>query len=310
MVVSAGVLRVPDESVNQNLWRKLSSAVTRKGFRKSSAIGIADSKQMHVREDGVLHLERGLLGMLQQKPPAPQSLRQLLGIVCPHILSEMDQYPWYAGGELALPRLADGQDLLLRSKALTAAMQRHGIVFEGLKVEPVLEGRYNRLVGVTRNKSVALFGIASMLIDWVCRTFNDGGPTRIIIDHQGGRVYYLQHLQDIFEGASIRILEETETRSRYLVNLPAPAKSASLRQIEISFLVGGESACLATALASMACKYVRELFMELLNGYFAQHVPGLAPTAGYHTDGKRFVESVLPVLQQKGLDKNLLVRCW
>ncbi len=304
MVVSAAVFRVPDESVNQDLWRKLSSAVTRKGFRKSSAIGIADSKLMHVRDDGVVHLERGLLGMLHQKAPAPRSLRELLQLVCPQIPVEMEAYPWYAGGDMPLPRLADWQDLSLRSKALTAAMKRHEIVFEGLRSEPVLAGRYNQLVGATRNKSVALFGVVAQLIDWICRAFDAGdGPTRIIVDHQGGRVRYLEPLQNIFDGASINILEETETRSRYLISVHG-------RSIEISFLVGGETACLATALASMSCKYVRELFMELLNGYFARHVPGLAPTTGYHTDGQRFVESALPILQQQGLDKNLLVRCW
>jgi hypothetical protein len=292
------------------LWRKLSSAVTRKNFRKSAAIGIADSKQMHVRQDGVVHLERGLLAMLQQKADAPRTLRQFLALACPHISAEMDTYPWYAGGDFPLPRLADWQDLQLRAKGLSRAMQRHGIVFEGLQVECVLEDRYNQLVGVTRNKSVALFGIASQLIDWICRGFDDGGLTRIIVDHQGGRVYYLSHLQDIFPGSIIKIVEESETHSKYLINLPGPTKGSAGKMVEISFLVSGESACIATALASMACKYTRELFMELLNGYFAKHLPGLAPTAGYSRDGQRFVDSVLPILQQQGLDRSRLVRCW
>ena len=48
----------------------------------------------------------------------------------------------------------------------------------------------------------------------------------------------------------------------------------------------------------MAAKYVRELFMQSLNEFFAARVEGLKPTAGYYTDGRRFVEDVGEVLDQ------------
>ena len=65
---------------------------------------------------------------------------------------------------------------------------------------------------------------------------------------------------------------------------------------------------LGFALASMAAKYLRELFMEGLNAFFAARVEGLRPTAGYYGDGTRFLEEVGPVLADLGCSKDEFVR--
>ena len=62
------------------------------------------------------------------------------------------------------------------------------------------------------------------------------------------------------------------------------------------------------ALASMAAKYLRELFMEALNSYFAERVEGLRPTAGYYSDGSRFLEEIEPVLAGLGCHRDEFVR--
>ena len=80
------------------------------------------------------------------------------------------------------------------------------------------------------------------------------------------------------------------------------------RCAEIRFAVRAEKAHLPVALASMISKYVRELLMVLFNRYWAQRVPGVAPTAGYYVDGRRFYDQILPAVRQLGVDERMLYR--
>jgi len=304
LVVSATLFRLPEADVQADLWRLLAGAVTRRSLRKSSALPVADSKRMRVRSDGLVHLERGVLGMLRQAGPLPRSFHELLRRVAAPALPEARAYPWYARGDLPLPRQADARDLALRANGVAEAMERRNIVLEAVRAEPVLAGEYNRLVGATRNKATALFGVTSRLIAYVFNTYAGKGPpvTRIVADRQGGRIRYLRHIQRMFQGASIKILAESARRSAYFVEDTAGAA-------EIHFLTNGEDQCLPVALASMVSKYVRELFMELLNAFWAERVTGLKPTAGYYVDGKRFLKDIAPALAAGEIDKSLLIRC-
>jgi hypothetical protein len=58
----------------------------------------------------------------------------------------------------------------------------------------------------------------------------------------------------------------------------------------------------------MTAKYTRELWMRRLNRWFAGRVDGLAPTAGYVEDGRRFLASVRGTLVADELEEALLVR--
>jgi ribonuclease HII len=62
------------------------------------------------------------------------------------------------------------------------------------------------------------------------------------------------------------------------------------------------------ALASMIAKYTRELQMIRLNRYFAGMMPELKPTAGYVTDGRRFLKEIEPLLANNGINRDDLVR--
>jgi ribonuclease HII len=304
LVVTSSLFRLPDEMLNLSLWRVLSGAVTQRNFRRSPALPIADSKQMAVRTEGVIHLERGVLGMMHALGRPAGSLRELLRAIAPQTLSAVGKYPWYAPCDLPLPRQADGPDLTLRARCAAAAMARHGITPLDIQCEPVLEADYNRLVGSTRNKSVALFGVVSKLIAQACSDRHGQERVKVVVDHQGGRIHYLPNLQQMFEGGRFKIVQESETASVYEIVTHAG------RSIEIAFLVGAEDQSLPVALASMTCKYVRELFMEMLNAWWANLVPDLKPTAGYHTDGHRFLRDIAPMLAQQKIERNLLVRCW
>ena len=82
-----------------------------------------------------------------------------------------------------------------------------------------------------------------------------------------------------------------------------------LSEETVPFTVGCEQRQLPVALASMASKYIRELLMARFNAYWTAAVPGLAPTAGYFRDGRRFWAQVEPELARLGLDAELVLRC-
>jgi hypothetical protein len=58
----------------------------------------------------------------------------------------------------------------------------------------------------------------------------------------------------------------------------------------------------------MTAKYLRELRMARLNAFFAERLPGLAPTAGYVQDGRRFLAEIEPLLASAGVQRDALVR--
>jgi len=301
LVVSASVFAVPDELGDACLWRVLAGAVTRRGIRKSPALPVADSKTMHVRSDGPVHIERGVLGMLALLGPMPGSLRDLLRRVAPEVPARLGRYPWYADADPPLPLWADAQDIRLRARGVSEAMRRTGASLRAIRAEIVLTGEYNRLVRATRNKSVALFGVTSRLI---ARAFADdeASPIRITVDRLGGRRRYLSHLQRMFPGGRIRILEESEECSAYRIHR-GPGSA------ELRFRTGAENASLPVALASMVSKYLREVFMEMLNRWWAGRIGPLKPTAGYYVDGQRFLKDIDRAVSADGIDRDLLVRC-
>jgi hypothetical protein len=45
-------------------------------------------------------------------------------------------------------------------------------------------------------------------------------------------------------------------------------------------------------MASMLSKYLRETLMRRFNSFWKAHIPTLAPTAGYYTDGLRFLRDI------------------
>ena len=65
---------------------------------------------------------------------------------------------------------------------------------------------------------------------------------------------------------------------------------------------------LPVALASMTAKYLRELAMIRLNRFFREALPEIKPTAGYVQDGRRFLQEVRPVIEDRRLQAAELVR--
>ena len=94
---------------------------------------------------------------------------------------------------------------------------------------------------------------------------------------------------------------ESAEESRYRVELLS-------REVTITFRPRADGDSAAVALASMACKYLREVCMRQFNRFWLTHVPGLKPTAGYPTDAKRFYDAIRPAMGQLGLAEEAVWR--
>jgi ribonuclease HII len=73
------------------------------------------------------------------------------------------------------------------------------------------------------------------------------------------------------------------------------------RPVTVVFRPRADAESVAVALASMLAKYLREVCMRQFNRFWAQHVPGLKPTAGYPGDAKRFYAEIRDTMLKLGL---------
>jgi len=302
LVVGAAVFRLPNEHRDTSLWRLLAPAVCRRPARRGSAVAIGDSKTLYRprQKDALAHLERGVLGMLAAGGRPARSLADLLAAVAPAAPGAMGDYPWYAGGELALPTCGDAAGVDLTGRALAAALARGDVAPPRLRGEVVFAGQFNRLVAGTRNKSVALFDVTCHLLAPLWRGLA-GEEAVVHLDRHGGRIHYVDALRRAFPEARLRVLREDTEASRYVL-------TEGRRRMELCFAPAAEQAHLPVALASMLAKYLRELFMRLFNAYWAREVSQVRPTAGYYVDGRRFYRDIAPAVRRLGVEERLLYR--
>jgi len=287
LVVSAAAFELPDDLIDSSLWEILAPSVCRSAAGSSGRIIINDSKKLKQTHSGYTRLQRGVLTCLTSitaEPDPPATLGRLLGLLDANCSDELARYPWYGLSLHDSPLRFDRRDITTGAAALANDMQEHDICLHGLWARPLFAGRFNDMVRAVDNKASVLFSLTSQLIDQAYRRFTTDN-LQIVIDKQGGRSHYRRNLQRLFPHLTMKILKESDTTSSYHLAEPG-------RGMRIHFLAKGEDRQLPIALASMISKYLRELFMELLNAYFARHCPEISPTAGYYKDGKRFLNDL------------------
>lgn len=314
LVVSASAFEVPGALAPDEpesfpcLWKLLRGVLAKSPQKAKTRLLIADSKIVHNLTDGGKLLERGVLTMLRclhgQVDPGTLcagTLLELLGCEA----QGLPEHPWYAGYNPPLPYLCDPADLGITTNMVSGAMQRAGVRPVCMRSALISERVFNRLVGATQNKASALVSITLSHLYFLHTQYGHLGLV-VGIDKQGGRDHYTTLLLQAFPEAQLRVLEETGESSVYLLTENTPA---GLRRTLLSFREKGESRAMPTALASMICKYLRELFMHGFNAWWCQQIPQLRPTAGYYGDGTRWLLEVEPHLPRLGIQREHLVRC-
>ena len=311
LVVSAAAFTFPeplditDITAPQKLWNRLSPTVVAKPPVKSGKLIIADSKVVHRLSDGNKHLERAVLAIqrLTSETPTPlehwNSLIESLSLppitgAAPVVL------PWQSNA--ALPAFGDSGSIAIAVNMLRTTLRSANTPPVGLWTRVMDVPEFNRLVSATDNKASVLTSITMMHARNLHDRFHES-ELLLFIDKQGGRDHYTRLLMNTFPDLSLKVLLESPQESRYLITTPGRHGKTL-----IIFREKAEQHSLAVALASMICKYIRELYMLMFNQWWKTRIPDLAPTAGYYTDAMRWLTQSEPEFSRLGLQRRVIVR--
>jgi len=338
LVVSSSAFRVPDNLIWANHWEILRASVSDKRTSLKGRLLIVDSKKAFTRTIGIKHLRRTVLATLKHLGTEPKNLTELISSLCPDCLDHIAEYPWYKKtGDYQLG--PDAADIGIAVSMLRADLANQHIELLGLKSRCLEVAHYNRMVTAVDNKAKVLFTAVAELMQSAIDAFaND--DLDMVIDRQGGRSHYQRQLQLMFGESQLRIIHEDQDRSSYELtektitaehaenaetrseaksplrknNIKTSANSAvsavkQVRRVRVHFVVGADSKFLPVSLASMACKYLREVLVENINNYFLSFNPAIKPTAGYWQDGLRFIEDIKTHIPNLSFNANQLIRC-
>jgi len=300
LVVSSSAFRVPDNLVWANHWEILRASVSEKRTSLKGRLLIVDSKKAFTRTIGIKHLRRTVLATLKYLGSEPKNLTELISSLCPDCLEHIAEYPWYKkAGDYQLG--GDEGDIGIAVSMLRTDLANQHIELLGLKSRCLEVAHYNQMVTAVDNKAKVLFTAVAELMQSAMKDFADD-DLDIVIDRQGGRSHYQRQLQLMFGESQLRIIHEDQDRSSYEMKI-------GQRKIRVHFVVGADSRFLPVSLASMACKYLREVLVENINNYFLGFNPAIKPTAGYWQDGLRFIEDIKTHIPNLRFNENQLIRC-
>ncbi|MGC8624753.1 MAG: hypothetical protein ACP5VQ_05755 [Phycisphaerae bacterium] len=308
LVVSAAAFRFPeplnvsDITPAQQLWKKLFPMVVAKPPVKSGALIIADSKVVHRLSAGDKYLERAVLVMLRLLPnaaPAPANWNDLLARLSnsPGAAQETAP-PWQCNAPV--PAFGESGSIAIAANMLRSVIGGGNTPPAGLWTRVLDVPEFNRLVAATANKASVLTSITMMHARNLHDRFHES-DLLLFVDKQGGRDHYTRLLLRTFPDWPLKVMLESAPESRYLI-------STSRGKTLLIFREKAEQHCLATALASMVCKYVRELYMTMFNQWWTRCIPGLEPTAGYYTDAMRWLARAEPEFHRLGFKREMVVR--
>lgn len=324
LCVAMSVFRVPvSGSVRAatDLWTTLASGVCRSPSDAKHRLAIDDSKRLKLPNDStrrhpLTHLERGVLAFVSASTQSGALPRDDAALF-ESLRTRLEPHGWYEGPPMSLPLSGDVAALAIRANGLRSTLQRAGVEALGLRCTAVGESAFNDGCERLGSKAAVNFVTAAGLLRRLWTRFitpdAPASPERVIVamDRHGGRTSYGRMLLSALPGAALVRAEESDGRSRYTLRSEArrtddPSLDAHAGEMTIIIRPEGESAHLPVALASMTAKYARELAMLRFNRHFCSRLSGLAPTAGYVQDARRWLRDAEPVLS--GDERRVLVR--
>lgn len=306
MTLGFSAFRAPTGAAN--LWKALAPVVSKNVKRDKSAFVVADSKEVFTRnERGAKRLELTALGFLTLLDPErrpPTSAADLLWNT-PASLAPQDEVaariPWYRDMP-ALPRHMDAGLLELRVEKLARKMRAADVELLDAGVAVMPAEQLNRSFHETDNKATTHWRASKHVLRHLWDQHAREG-LRLTVDRHGGRYHYGPLLGRAFPDAVVELVGEKPSHAEYHVS-----ERGGERRMRITFAEKADRRSFAVALASCLAKYARETSMLAFNRYFEALQPDLKPTAGYRTDGWRWLEDAKPALERCGVDREVLVR--
>jgi ribonuclease HII len=299
LVVSAAAFSVPADKIGADMWQLLSDSISSKKKHLAGRLLICDSKKAYTPSTGTVHLEKTVLSCLKCLSKTPDSVAQLVDSLGSDNKQRLLDCPWYKNIETQKIDF-NTDEISISAGAFEKNLEKNGLTLIALKSYCLEAGHYNQLIEKIRNKSKVVFQLVCRLIDEVIKG-SQHRDYHFRIDRQGGRMRYGQPLRTMFPEMALKILDETDTSSSYEL-------STSYKTVRLEFVVKADELYLPAALASMASKYLREQLMASLNSYFIEKCSRLKPTAGYWTDGKRFLNDLKVIAPQIQFNPAQLVR--
>jgi ribonuclease HII len=297
---------------SDDLWSELPEVTSRELGDDAERLVVADSKLVFTRNPrGARRLEATALAFLAQCRPErryPGDGRALLACIPEDLAPQaaFEEEAWHAHLAGELPASIAREDLAVFCERLAAALERAEVhaCCAGMRVLPVAE--LNGSFAITGNKSLTHWHVSAAVLRHLWTRHAHEG-LEVLVDRHGGRMRYGWLLRGTFLGADVHVLDEQSERSEYFVEAVAgPGEPA--RWMRIAFAEKAESASFSVALASCLAKYARETCMDAFNACFAALQPGLKPTAGYTSDGRRWLEDARLAIERSGLALGALVR--
>lgn len=297
-----------------SLWKELASAVARDPGKDRTRVVVADSKRVFTRNPrGHRRLETTALAFLALADPpwgrAPRNGGELLARAPARIrpgAGTIERHPWYAHLAESLPVWVAADDLARRTERLRAALERRRIELVDAGVRTVPAGELNASYDQTGSKSLTLWEKSSVLLAHLWEHFGPEG-VECVLDRHGGRIHYGELLRARLPDARIETVFERKDACEYRA-VERTSSAAGARRMRLIVTERAEEHSFAVALASCLAKYTRELCMGAFNSYFGLLQEDLRPTAGYTTDGRRWLEDAREALRIADLPPGILIR--
>ncbi len=323
LVVSASAFSVPAEKTGANMWQLLAESVAPNKKKLAGRILVCDSKKAYTPASGISHLEKTILTFLKSRSQTPATVAELMDTLAHDSKQKIVASPFYKN--IDSQKIEANPDVVsIAASVLKKDLQKNGINLAYLKSFCLGAGCYNEMIEKIRNKSSVVFHFVCRLISEVLKTGHR--DYHFVIDRQGGRMRYAPHLRTMFADMDLKILTEEENISSYqLTSKPVVIARSSAQQsdeaissqhsasgvknIRMDFAVKADDYFMPVCLASMACKYLREQLMIAHNNYFTEKCADLKPTAGYWTDGQRFLNDLKTIAPHIQYNPAQLIRC-
>ena len=271
-------------------------------------IEIADSKQLYQPHGTLARLETGVLtflSLLDERFCKQQDWKELLIQLDPAAKNILSSVEWYQNYQQRIPVDILAKEVNRLRQQLSLSLVEHACQFLQLSSRIIFPAEFNQGCQQLGSKGALLSTETMLLVRKQLLQLQGDLPTAdaelsaekletpilVRCDRHGGRKRYYAILQHVFPEIPWRIVSEEPRSSRYAWEVDDKLI------MEVRFDVGGE-AFPPAALASMTCKYVRELAMKSFNAFWKKQVPGIQPTAGYPVDAKRFLAEIAATLPQ------------